>query len=80
MSCKFLILKKRHLALLSAMLASALIFAAVNAPTAVTASATQRQLPIYCVDRDQKVCSISFDAAWGDGIVRLLCLRAFAGT
>ena len=25
----------------------------------------RHQLPIYCVQRDQKVCSISFDAAWG---------------
>ena len=24
-----------------------------------------RQLPIYCVDRPEKVCAISFDAAWG---------------
>ena len=28
-------------------------------------SAATRQLPICCVQRDQKVCSISFDAAWG---------------
>ena len=34
-------------------------------PAAVSASAATRQLPIYCVQRDQKVCSISFDAAWG---------------
>ena len=31
----------------------------------VSASAAARQLPIYCVQRDQKVCAISFDAAWG---------------
>ena len=24
-----------------------------------------RPLPIYCVDRPEKVCAISFDAAWG---------------
>ena len=72
MKCRFLILKKRHVAVLAALLASAAIFAAVNAPAAVTASAAARQLPIYCVDRDQKVCAISFDAAWGDGRVRLL--------
>lgn len=29
-----------------------------------------RQLPIYCVDTEQKTCSISFDAAWGDRIMR----------
>ncbi|MEG1579190.1 MAG: polysaccharide deacetylase family protein, partial [Oscillospiraceae bacterium] len=31
-----------------------------------TVSATERQLPIYCVEVDQKVCAISFDAAWGN--------------
>ena len=30
------------------------------------ASAAARQLPIYCVQRDQKLVSISFDAAWGN--------------
>lgn len=34
------------------------------------AAATARQLPIYCVQRDQKVVSLSFDAAWGDAILR----------
>ncbi len=65
MSCKLLILKKRHLTALAAVLLSAGVFAAVNTPTAVTAAAAQRQLPIYCVERDQRVCAISFDAAWG---------------
>ena len=32
-----------------------------------------RDLPIYCVDKgDEKVASISFDAAWGNGIYGLL--------
>ena len=63
----FLILRRRHIALLCAAAVSAAVFAAVNlAPAAVSAAATQRQLPIYCVERDQKVCAISFDAAWGD--------------
>ena len=30
------------------------------------------ELPIYCVERDQKMLSISFDAAWGDGKERRL--------
>lgn len=33
---------------------------------AVEASATQREIPIYCVERQDKVVSISFDAAWGN--------------
>lgn len=33
--------------------------------TALTVS-TQRDLPIYCVDSEKKVCSLTFDAAWGN--------------
>lgn len=62
---RFLILKRKWLTLAAAGLAAAAIFAAVNYPAAVSASTATRQLPIYCVQRDQKVCSISFDAAWG---------------
>jgi polysaccharide deacetylase family sporulation protein PdaB len=42
------------------------MFGVVNLPWVVGASAATRQLPIYCVQRDQKVVSISFDAAWGN--------------
>lgn len=65
MSTRFLILKRRHLAALAAAVVCAAVFAVTRTPAAVTAAAAQRQLPIYCVDRDQKVCAISFDAAWG---------------
>ena len=56
---KFLILRRRTLAVLACALAATAMFAA-------EASASSRQLPIYCVQRDQKMLSISFDAAWGD--------------
>ena len=52
-------------ALLSAAVAAAGIFYAVSYPSSVSAAATQRQLPVYSVQRDQKMCAISFDAAWG---------------
>lgn len=32
----------------------------------VTASTTERKIPIYCVEEDEKKVSISFDAAWGN--------------
>ncbi len=67
---RFFVLHRRTLTLAAAALAAFAIFAAVNVPAAVRASATTRQLPIYCVERDQKVCAISFDAAWGDGRMR----------
>ena len=47
-------------------IAAVLMFYVVNYPAAVDASASARQLPIYCVQRDQKLVSISFDAAWGN--------------
>lgn len=43
-----------------------LIFWAVNSPAIVGASATQRKLPVYSVQRDDKVVALSFDAAWGN--------------
>ena len=45
---------------------AAAIFYVINYPPVVGAAATTRQLPIYCVQRDQKLVSISFDAAWGN--------------
>lgn len=33
---------------------------------ALATSAAKRDLPIYCVQTDEKVLSISFDAAWGN--------------
>ena len=47
-------------------LAIALIFTVVNAPAVVGASATQRSLPVYSVERDGKYVALSFDAAWGN--------------
>lgn len=35
-------------------------------PRAAMAAAIQRDLPIYCVQKDSKVCSLTFDAAWGN--------------
>ena len=43
-----------------------LIFWTVNSPAIVGTSAAQRQLPVYSVQREDKVVAISFDAAWGN--------------
>ena len=64
----FLIRKKTAVAV-GALLAAAAMFGAVNLPAAISAVSTQRQLPIYCVERQEdgkKYCAISFDAAWAD--------------
>ena len=47
-------------------LAVALIFWVVSSPAIVGASSTTRQLPVYSVQRDDKVVALSFDAAWGN--------------
>ena len=59
----------KHKQLLSGLtlaVAVVLVFWLVNSPSIVGASATKRQLPIYCVERDDKVVAISFDASWGN--------------
>lgn len=43
-----------------------LVFALVNSPTIVGVSATRRNLPIYCVQTEEKYVSLTFDAAWGN--------------
>ncbi len=60
---------KRHRGALSGIgmiLAGGLIFWTGNNPALVGASASSRQLPVYSVQRDEKVVAISFDAAWGN--------------
>lgn len=47
-------------------LAVILIFWVVSSPAIVGASSTTRQLPVYSVQRDDKVVALSFDAAWGN--------------
>ena len=42
------------------------IFWAVSTPAIVGVSASKRQLPVYCVQRDDKKVALSFDAAWGN--------------
>ena len=54
------------MALIALLLAAAAIFYVVNSPAVVGAAAVTRQLPIYCVQRDNKAVSLSFDAAWGN--------------
>ena len=69
---KILFLRHKYVTLLAGLLLAAGVFLAVTVPAAVSVSAAGRQLPIYCVHRDQKVCAISFDAAWGDASTQSL--------
>ena len=61
-----LVMNRRWLAVAAGLAAAAAIFCAVCSPRVVGAAATARRLPIYCVARDDKAGSLTFDAAWGN--------------
>ena len=63
------ILTRKRLAIIGAALAVVFclgIFRISDNDVAVAANASQRSIPIYCVETDEKKVSISFDAAWGN--------------
>ena len=72
---KLLVIPKRLLAIPAALACIFSLCLLVNLPGTVTTAAGSRQLPIYCVEKDAKVCSLSFDAAWGNAILRRLCSK-----
>ena len=64
---KIFCVRKQWWAALLTVLAVVSIFTIINHPKVVGAAATTRQLPIYSMDRgNEKLISISFDAAWGN--------------
>ncbi len=58
--------EKRALSAMGLVLAVVLIFGVVNSPLAISVAGTERKLPIYSVQRDDKCVSLTFDAAWGN--------------
>ncbi len=69
---KFFKNKKGIFSGLAFVLIIVLIFWTVNSPAIVGVSASKRELPVYCVQRDDKVVALSFDAAWGNEDTQLL--------
>ena len=63
---KLFLIKRKLLTLGACTLAAVAMFYVVSHPAIVGTAATTRKLPIYCVQRDQKMLSLSFDAAWGN--------------
>jgi peptidoglycan/xylan/chitin deacetylase (PgdA/CDA1 family) len=61
-----LLLKRKRVAAAAAVLAAAVLFGVLYDPAVVGASATERLLPVYSVERDGKFASLTFDAAWGN--------------
>ena len=57
---------RRYLGPIALVLAVAAIFWVVNSPAIVGVSASAKELPVYCVQRDNKAVSLTFDAAWGN--------------
>lgn len=66
---RYMILTRRSLLIIMLCALFGVASAAVGITTAteaVTTATTDRVIPIYSVDTDKKICSISFDAAWGN--------------
>ncbi len=65
---KYCIINKRTLMIISSavLIILAAVIVIVTSAVASPASASAKQLPIYCTQKDSKVASLSFDAAWGN--------------
>ena len=61
----FILNRKKFMVLVGCIITTAL-FGIVSLSSSNILSAEERKLPIYCVDKKEKVVSISFDAAWGN--------------
>lgn len=63
---KIWVMTKKQAVFLAAAIVVVITAMVVGKGGSVTVSGKQRDLPIYCVDKgDEKIASISFDAAWG---------------
>ena len=58
--------RKNLMSTISCLVAIVAMFYVINSPQIVGVAATQRILPIYSVERDNKAVALSFDAAWGN--------------
>lgn len=63
---KIVVLKKKTAGMAAGLLALCVVAGAAAYPALAGAWRADRQLPVYCVDTQQKTCAVSFDAAWGD--------------
>ncbi len=60
---RFFILTKKHILTLIAVILSVTVISVFSFASAAKSS---KLVPIYCVESDKKVVSLSFDAAWGN--------------
>ena len=64
---RFFLVRRKILNAALCLLAAAAMFYVVDRPAFIKASASERQLPIYCVQRDQKMVSTSCAPPGGEG-------------
>jgi len=69
---RFAMQKRREITALLALCFIGALPWLINNPAIIGATATERELPIYCVQRDNKCVSLTFDAAWGNEDTELL--------
>lgn len=67
---RLFVIPKRYLALPAALLCICALCVLTTLPASVTTAAAERQLPIYCVQREEKAVALTFDAAWGNAVMR----------
>ncbi len=48
------------------LMGAVVVLGMVGLPRVVEAASTERALPIYCVQQEEKLASLTFDAAWGN--------------
>lgn len=65
---KIFILGRKQLGLLAGIVIAILIVFGICfwQADAVMTERANKLLPVYCVEKDEKICAISFDAAWGN--------------
>ena len=66
---KLFVICKDTLLIYALVLVALFSIVALNYDTATSvfeAVAPKKDLPIYCVEKEEKICAISFDAAWGN--------------
>ena len=55
----------QRIALVACLAALSIVYSGMKISGDITTAAAKRELPVYNVDTEEKVLSISFDAAWG---------------
>ena len=63
---KVFLINRKKLMIIVGSVITAVLSAIFSLQSTNVFKAAERKLPIYCVDKQDKVVSISFDAAWGN--------------